>query len=299
MADGQEHGTLPAHITEESDCHAVGGGVEGVADNTDSDDYDPSVDLQDSLQTSEQNSTASLRDTVVSPIASSLHPLPPKPVNGSSASKQTPSHMVQSNTPTAFVSPLPKMRGGFEVDDDDDDLEAEEDDDSKDVLDVYDPVEGADGDLGTPAPVPELFVDSVSPPAKQANGVALTASSKDAITGASGFVPSPLHPSVALPQRATSAIPVQNAADAQTQASPIATNVNASLAPAVPKARLAHDIIGILEDRIKEDPRGDIAAWLELIADLKSRNKQDEVRQLYDRFLKVFPLAVSLLNYVY
>ena len=32
----------------------------------------------------------------------------------------------------------------------------------------------------------------------------------------------------------------------------------------LPKARLPHDTLGILEDRIKEDPRGDVDAWLSL-----------------------------------
>ena len=65
---------------------------------------------------------------------------------------------------------------------------------------------------------------------------------------------------------------------------------------ATPKSRLAHDTIGILEDRIKEDPRGDMTAWLELIEELKGRNKEDEVRKTYERFFQVFPLAVSILQ---
>jgi len=71
--------------------------------------------------------------------------------------------------------------------------------------------------------------------------------------------------------------------------------VNGSVAPALPKSRLAHDVVGILEDRIKEDPRGDMSAYLELIDELKSRNKQDEVRQAYEQYLSVFPMAVRVL----
>jgi len=52
---------------------------------------------------------------------------------------------------------------------------------------------------------------------------------------------------------------------------PIASSVTvpASSLPAVnvPKARLPHDKIGILEDRIAEDPRGDTEAWLSLISE--------------------------------
>jgi cleavage stimulation factor subunit 3 len=67
-------------------------------------------------------------------------------------------------------------------------------------------------------------------------------------------------------------------------------------AASVPKARLPHDKTGILEDRIKEDPRGDLDAWLSLIAEHRKRNKIDEARAVYDRFFKVFPQAVRVLE---
>lgn len=59
------------------------------------------------------------------------------------------------------------------------------------------------------------------------------------------------------------------------------------------QSRLPLDRIGLLEDRVKEDPRGDIEAWLSLISEHKKRNKVDEVRGVYDRFFAVFPQAVS------
>ncbi|KAI9798586.1 MAG: mRNA 3'-end-processing protein rna14 [Piccolia ochrophora] len=59
----------------------------------------------------------------------------------------------------------------------------------------------------------------------------------------------------------------------------------------VPKARLPHDRVGILEDRVKEDPRGDINAWLGLIEEHRKRNKVDDARGVYERFLKLFPMA--------
>ena len=64
---------------------------------------------------------------------------------------------------------------------------------------------------------------------------------------------------------------------------------------AVPKARLPHDRIGILEDRIKEDPRGDLDAWLSLIGEHRKRGKLLDARNTYERFLKVFPVAVSVI----
>lgn len=60
----------------------------------------------------------------------------------------------------------------------------------------------------------------------------------------------------------------------------------------IPKARLPHDKTGILEDRIKEDPRGDLDAWQSLISEHQKRNKLDEARAVYERFFKVFPQAV-------
>ena len=77
------------------------------------------------------------------------------------------------------------------------------------------------------------------------------------------------------------------------------TNVEATKNPppstptiSLPKARLPHDKIGLLEDRIKEDPRGDIEAWLGLIEEHKKRNKFEDARACYERFFAVFPSAV-------
>lgn len=61
----------------------------------------------------------------------------------------------------------------------------------------------------------------------------------------------------------------------------------------LPKTRLPHDTTGILEDRIKDDPRGDMEGWLALIAEHRQRNKLEDARAVYERFFKVFPQAVS------
>ena len=60
-----------------------------------------------------------------------------------------------------------------------------------------------------------------------------------------------------------------------------------------PKARLPHDKIGLLEDRIKEDERGDMDAWLNLISEHRKRGKLEDARKVYERFFAVFPSAVS------
>ena len=61
----------------------------------------------------------------------------------------------------------------------------------------------------------------------------------------------------------------------------------------LPKARLPHDKIGMLEDRIQEDPRGDMDAWLNLISEYRTRGKFTEACATYERFFLVFPAAVS------
>lgn len=70
-------------------------------------------------------------------------------------------------------------------------------------------------------------------------------------------------------------------------------NQSPSPSSAAPKARLPHDKIGLLEDRIKEDERGDLDAWLTLIDEHKRRGKLDEARKVYERFFGIFPSAVS------
>ncbi|KAI0968438.1 hypothetical protein F4678DRAFT_443021 [Xylaria arbuscula] len=60
------------------------------------------------------------------------------------------------------------------------------------------------------------------------------------------------------------------------------------------KSRLPTDVVGMLEDRIKEDPRGDIEAWYALIEEHKRRHKIDDTRNVYERFLEVFPMAAEV-----
>lgn len=80
----------------------------------------------------------------------------------------------------------------------------------------------------------------------------------------------------------------------QTPQLPLASSSTVPL----PKARLPQDRVGILEDRITADPRGDTDAWLNLIEEYKQRNKIEEVYATYERFLTIFPQAVSLMRFV-
>lgn len=59
------------------------------------------------------------------------------------------------------------------------------------------------------------------------------------------------------------------------------------------KKRLPQDVVGQLEDRIADDPKGDVDAWLGLIDEYKRKGKFDDARATYERFFVVFPTAVS------
>ena len=82
-----------------------------------------------------------------------------------------------------------------------------------------------------------------------------------------------------------------NAASGRQSAAPVTPMPTST---ALPKARLPQDRIGILEDRIAEDPRGDVEAWLSLIEEHRRRHKHDDARAAFERFLRVFPTAVSI-----
>lgn len=89
--------------------------------------------------------------------------------------------------------------------------------------------------------------------------------------------------------------PAQNALVAN-----IASNKPATPAPGlegfapIPPGMAGLDPVTLLEARIKEDPRGDMDAWLNLMAEHRSRSRLDDLRKVFHRFLEVFPQAVSL-----
>jgi len=120
------------------------------------------------------------------------------------------------------------------------------------------------------------------------NGVA----SRSAIVPASLFDPAAVAPNNSIAESQTT----QSKSQAEV---PTATQSATSPTTALPKARLPHDRIGILEDRIKEDPRGDLDAWLSLISEQRKRGKLDDARNAYERLFTVFPWAVSLINHSY
>ncbi|KAK3290695.1 uncharacterized protein B0H64DRAFT_54328 [Chaetomium fimeti] len=70
-------------------------------------------------------------------------------------------------------------------------------------------------------------------------------------------------------------------------------NGDATATPAT-VSPVAVDKITQLEGRVSEDPRGAMDAWLALIAEYRSKNDIEQSRQIYDRFLTVFPQAADV-----
>jgi hypothetical protein len=198
-------------------------------------------------------------------------PEPPAAVQSESSVTLQPA-VVDSQPPSQIPSRTassmsgvqkPKTIGGFieEEDDDDDDDEEDEDDDSQEQ----------EQDTGTNAhsvdnpPEKEQDQEHAPPAAISTPGVAVAPAPASAPVQA---LPQPNAP-VTLPASSSSA------------------------AASLSKPRLPQDRIGQLEDRIADDPKGDVDAWLDLISLHRSKNKLDDARNVYDRFFELFPTAVS------
>ncbi|TQW08035.1 CFIA complex component Rna14 [Cordyceps javanica] len=59
----------------------------------------------------------------------------------------------------------------------------------------------------------------------------------------------------------------------------------------LPPSMAGLDPVTLFEARIKEDPRGDMDAWLNLMKEHRGRSRLEELRKVYHRFLEVFPQA--------
>lgn len=175
----------------------------------------------------------------------------------------------QSRSSSRASSRKPKTVGGFLADDSD-----EESDDSSSVH----------ISTGLQPPVPNTLNRTISPSPLQ---VSVTPSDLRSPTQNQDDSQKAGPPSNILSVNPHSAGPVQSEQPPMSAgASAAGPNASAS------KGRLPHDRIGILEDRIKEDPRGDLDGWKSLISEHRKRNKFDDARAVYERFFKVFPQAV-------
>ncbi|KAI9830215.1 MAG: mRNA 3'-end-processing protein rna14 [Phylliscum demangeonii] len=203
---------------------------------------------------------------------------------------------------TSTTAARPQTMGGFVVDDDDDD-----DDDetgtptvatSNGVLGQAASPKLSNGKAGTPQRVasksPAILEESSSGPPSGAHH-------SHGESEAPRLNSPDLGTTVASPALQAGAIKVNGHAQVLqahdlVPASTVAAHASppATQAPAVSsKARLPHDRVGILEDRIKEDPRGDLDAWLALINEHRKRNRIQDARSVYERFFRVFPMAAE------
>ena len=110
--------------------------------------------------------------------------------------------------------------------------------------------------------------------------------------GPTDAVPSPTASQAVAASRASANPTPLNASNVSR---PVTANGVVAQSPttSAPSARLPSDRIGMLEDRISEDPKGDTEAWRSLIDEYKRRGKIAEVRKTYDNFLSTFPTNVS------
>ena len=277
-------------------------------DSSDSDDYDPSKTVQEQY-------SAPLPDSKTSPLSNFpfvVGSSASAPTKGSSLSQdfspsqhnsdtfpsQTPSRTEsrasppkpQSNLP---VQPKSQTISGFVVEEDGDDKGDVEYEPPAALSDVQDMASGS-----TTIPQRSLSQsanETVSP---------YRVSQQQTVTDKESPQDVPINSSNPLSHVGTSAQgdgiskPIQGESNLPSLAVTQSANRSMSTTPTTSRARLPHDRVGILEDRIQADPRGDTEAWLELINEHRSRNRIENAREVYERFFKVFPAAVSA-HYLY
>ena len=302
MADEAEMNFLAAQAATMPNYGTTDGIGDGVANNSESeDDYDPSATLHEDYSVpfavSEDKSTVAVASAPASVDPSVSHALPSTLNNHPSATMTTqePATMNQFSSSSSLTQNQPRTKGGFVVDDDEED--DDDDEDTKDMLDVYETPDEPEADTTASVSGSQSLLNSSSAAPVQIHDAAqISVQANTVSNGASGVVPpsATVSHSDVVAQSGITVTPLQIAPPPKTSIVPVPESVNATPTSAGPKTRLAHDTIGILEDRIKDDPRGDMAAWLELIGELERRNKKEEVRRTYDNFFGVFPLAVSL-----
>lgn len=311
MVDSEAEEAVLGAQAMESDPEIPGDVEETAADDFDEEDeYDPSRTFDDQYQNSEQGyqqtdePTEEQQEQLHEPYEADRQELQseltaPNPTtssdldNGIASDALDPAQNLshaesQTSTPArpTGISAQPQTRtiSGFDVEDDEDE----------------DELDNEEADYEPPA---VLGVDD-------SNAMPMTMS-EDPISENQNHTTSPDVPSHLQPS--ASVLDVANSSYSPAPASNIDPSVSASLqwaqnpsmqnstiptpvpdSPSGWKGRMAHDRVGILQDRVDEDPRGDIPAWLELIAEHRARSRLDSAREVYERFLKEFPVAVSL-----
>ncbi|PLB52918.1 putative mRNA 3'-end-processing protein rna14 [Aspergillus steynii IBT 23096] len=274
-------------------------GEDQGADNSDSDDYDPSKTLHDQYSAPLTDSTPNghVPSTAIPQSnpqdQTSLAPeSDPSPPAGNAVPSQTPSRaesQASTSVPAPGTAVQPKTRtiGGFVVDDEDEDDAGDADYEPPAVLGVEDM-------NAIPMNVPQQPISGNANEDTSTPDVSLDEAAQDS-AGVKNAPNSSYPPAVASKNDAS--IPSGSLYNSRTSQSDnaqgSATATPAPDSPSTSKGRLPHDRVGILEDRIQEDPRGDIPAWIELLNEHRSRSRIDSARDVYERFLQVFPFSAE------
>jgi cleavage stimulation factor subunit 3 len=272
MADDAQMAFLDAHNAEEYD---PAGDFSHQAENENDDDeeYDPDNAFDETAGSPSANS-ASMPESAVNtpPVALNEGALMPQPAEAAAA--PTPAKQVRT-------------KGGFVDDSEDDEAEV-----PVTVSKASATLSGASGSLQrsvTLSPNPNNTTQQTMP-SSSAHDQALPGVSDSVAVPEISVAASVPSGGTPVPDSTKKAPPSHlNAASASHTTAP-ASPVSASM----PKARLPQDKVGQYEDRIADDPRGDIEAWQGLIDEHRKRHKHEEARAVFERFLEVFPQAVSV-----
>ncbi|KAK4497485.1 hypothetical protein PRZ48_011936 [Zasmidium cellare] len=218
---------------------------------------------------------------------------------GGDSSEQQPPTAAQDSPAPVEKAPKPQQKvAGFIVEESDD-----EQDESAPPPSQLNGADGAHSGLGAVA-------------ASEAQDVSLSSAPQDTATLSTSLngsttvhVPASTSPSLPdpsvqqpLPDQGKTISP---AASAQASVAPTPQPPAVAAAPgpstaqtngatSQPPARLPHDKVGQLEDRIRDDPKGDIEAWMTLVEHYTDKGQYDQVRVVYDRFLSVFRKSAPL-----
>lgn len=276
------------------------------AEDDNDDNYDPAAEMNEAAteDDDEEEYEPDFGDAVAQDT--------PAQTNPSTTASAQPSQQVSRTSSAApnvaEQSAKPKTVGGFILE------ESDDEEDATPAPSQLNGTRGAQSGLGAVAmseaqdlslgsePTPDAVAASIAP---QNNG----------LMGSTTVATSTTAPVSAPVSSVTSDIPipaVQVSSASVDRGSVLSPSVQPSAAPTpVPKPadgmgisqapqsapivqRLAHDKVGQLEDRIKDDPKADTDAWMTLIAHYKEKDQPDNVRKVYERFFAVFPTAVCI-----
>lgn len=270
-------------------------------DSSDSDDYDPSKTVQEQYSAPLPDSKPSTLSNFPFVVGSTSTPTKPRSLSQDFSSKhnndtfpsQTPSRTESRASPPKALSNLPvqpksQTISGFVVEEDGDDKGDVEYEPPAVLSDVQDMASGS-------ATIPQRSLS------KSANEIVSpyhvshqqTVTDKESPQDVPINSSNPLSHVVAAAQGGGASKLTQGESNLPSLATTQSANRSMSTTPTTSRARLPHDRVGILEDRLQVDPIGDTEAWLELINEHRSRNRIENAREVYERFFKVFPAAVS------